>query len=306
MVGIRLSAIPLGARYMVLSAMGFAILAAAVKWVSQKGIPVLEIVAARSIISLFLSFVVIRSRGISVWGNRKGLLFARGGVGSLALVCVYYAISTLPLAEATVLQYLTPMFTAILALIVLHERLEMATLICVILSFVGLLCIARPAVIFGGQVDPLPALSVVVAVMGALGSGVAYVIVRKLSATEDPSVIIFYFPLVAMPFSIGLLGDAFIIPDVAELLGLLVVGIGTQVGQTGLTLALRTEAAGRATAFSYLQVVFAVALGWFVFGEMPVVWTWVGAALIVSGALVNVLGIPATVERRGMVARDRN
>lgn len=279
--------IPIGIRYMLLSAFGFAIMGASVKWVSLQGIPVLEIVAARALISLCLSYLDVKRKHISIWGNRKDLLFARGAVGALALVCVYYAVSTLPLAEATVLQYLHPMFTAVLALIFLNERLHTPTIICIALSFVGLLCIARPAFLFGDQVISFPIISIAAGILGAFGSAIAYVLVRKLAQTDDPSVVIFYFPLIALPFSLLLLGDDFVWPQGWEWIGLLMVGIFTQVGQIGLTKSMQTETAARATAFSYMQVVFSVALGWLVFGEFPILWTWIGGGLILLGALVN-------------------
>ncbi|MCP5207232.1 MAG: DMT family transporter [Hahellaceae bacterium] len=282
--------IPLGVRYMVLSAFGFSIMAVCVKLASSSGLPVLEIVAARALVSLVLSYLDIKRKGISLVGQRKGLLLARGVVGALALVCVYYALTVLPLAEATVLQYLHPMFTAVLALIFLRERIQLATMLCIVFSFAGLIVIAQPASLFAGTPSTsMPPLALAAAILGALGSAIAYVLVRKLSQTEDPSVIIFYFPLVALPLAALGLGTDFVMPTGWEWLILLMVGVFTQVGQIGLTKAMQTETAGKATAFSYLQVVFAAILGWLIFAEIPQLWTWVGGGLILGGALINLL-----------------
>ena len=109
--------IPPVARYMLISALGFALMATCVKLVAIRGIPLLEIVAARSLVSLGISYVDVRRKGLSPWGTRRALLLARGVIGALALVCVYYAVATLPLAEATLLQYMHPMFAAVLALL---------------------------------------------------------------------------------------------------------------------------------------------------------------------------------------------
>ncbi|PIE38274.1 MAG: EamA family transporter [Gammaproteobacteria bacterium] len=275
---------------MLLSALGFALMAAAVKWVHARGIPVLEIVAARALVSLLLSYLDIRRKRIGLWGQRRDLLIARGAVGSLALLCVYYAVTALPLAEATLLQYLHPLFTAVLAWLFLKERLHGATLICMALGVAGLLLIARPALLFAEVQQPLPLLAVSAAVVGALGSAIAYVIVRKLSQSEDPSVIIFYFPLIALPFSLVLLGNDAVWPSGWDWLALLLIGVFTQVGQMGLTKALQTETAARATAFAYIQVVFSIVLGWLLFAELPGLYTWLGGSLIILGALVNLLG----------------
>ncbi|PWI32545.1 EamA family transporter [Vibrio albus] len=283
------SVIPVGVQFMLLSALGFALMAASVKHVSNYHIPVFEIVAARALVSLVISYLDVKRKRISVWGNNKPLLLARGMVGTLALMCVYYSVTTLPLAEATILQYVHPVFTAVLAVLFLKESLQRSTLICIVLCLTGLFLIVKPEV-DGGVTANLPLFSVLIALMGAFGSSIAYVIVRKLSQTEDSSVIIFYFPLVALPVSLVLMGDSFVMPDLYLTGVLVLVGIFTQVGQFGLTKAMQTQEAGRASAYSYVQIIFSALIGALFFNELPSGWTYLGGALIVSGALVNVLG----------------
>lgn len=279
--------IPLGLRYMLLSALGFSLMTSGVKLASNIGIPVLEIVAVRSLVSLIISYLDVKRKRIDLWGKNKRLLFARGSVGSLALICVYYAVSTLPLAEATLLQYTYPACTALLALFFLKERIQLATIICISLSLLGLIVMMQPN--YSNSHQQLPALSVAIALVGALGSAIAYILVRKLSREEDTSVIIFYFPLVALPCSLLLLGNEFIIPDYQSILLLIGIGVCTQVGQVGLTKAMAVETAGKAAAYSYVQVIFAIILGIYLFDTVPNVWTWVGGSLIMLGALFNAL-----------------
>ncbi|MRI33830.1 EamA family transporter [Endozoicomonas sp. OPT23] len=284
------NSLPAGVRFMLLSALGFSLMTACVKLLSNQNIPVMEIVAARALVSLLLSYIDVKRKGISIWGNNKPLLVGRGVAGALALMCVYYAVSTLPLAEATLLQYLHPVFTAFLALLFLKEHIQKSTLACIIFSLCGLVLMVQPDALFGGE-SLLPIFSVGIALAGAFGSAVAYVIVRKLSSQkEDSSVIIFYFPLIALPLSLLLLGDDFVVPNMETLFIMVLVGIFTQMGQIGLTRAMSTESAGKATAFSYVQVLFSVLLGWIIFSEVPTLWTWVGGSLIMAGALVNVYG----------------
>lgn len=273
---------------MLLSALGFALMSACVKAVSGYGIPVLEIVAARALVSLLLSYLDVKRKRLSVWGLNKPLLMGRGIVGAVALVCVYYSLTTLPLAEATILQYTHPAFTAILALLFLKERLQLTTIVCIGMSFIGLLVMTQPD-FSTGLVTGLPVLSVIAALCGALGSAIAYVMVRKLSQTEDASVIIFYFPLIALPVSVVLLGDDFVMPNLEALVLLILVGIFTQVGQIGLTKAMAAEKAGKASAYAYVQVVFSAILGMVFFAEIPTLWTLVGGGLIISAALFNAL-----------------
>ncbi|ROR94921.1 drug/metabolite transporter (DMT)-like permease [Sinobacterium caligoides] len=281
--------IPLSIRYMLMSALAFALMTSCVKLVHTYGIPVFEIVAARAIVSLFISYIDVKRKGISPLGNNRKLLLARGIAGSLALICVYYAVSTLPLAEATILQYLNPVFTAILAVLFLKERIKLSTIICIVCCIVGLLFIVAPGFTFD-HTESLPLLSVTAALLGAFGSGIAYVIVKQLSVTEDSSVIVLYFPLIALPLSIILLGHNFVMPNHEALLLLLFVGLFTQVGQVGLTKAMQTEDASKTMAYAYIQVVFSIILGWLVFSEIPSLWTWIGGTLIISGAIINVVG----------------
>lgn len=280
--------IPLSARYMIMSALGFAAMGAFVKVAYSQGIPVLEIVAARALVSAMLSYGDVRRKGISLWGYRKHLLFARGMAGAISLVCVYSALVTIPFAEATVIQYLHPMFTACLAVIFLREYLHRITIVCMLMSFVGLIIIVRPAFLFGGWSGDYPLWAVLVAMAGAFGSAIAYVLVKKLNETEDSSVIIFYFPIIALPLSLLMLGDDIVMPEGWAWVSLLMVGIATQIGQIGLTKSMKTASASKATSFAYLQVVFAIALGITFFDEIPTLWTLIGALFILASAILNV------------------
>jgi drug/metabolite transporter (DMT)-like permease len=282
------NSVPVSVWYMLLSALGFALMSACVKEVNGLGIPVLEIVAARAIVSGMISYVDIKRKNLSVWGHNKPLLIARGAVGSFALMFVYYAVTTLPLAEATVLQYLHPVFTAILALLFLKEVIQRSTITCILISLFGLLIIIQPNL----QVDSgihYPWLSVGAGVLGAVGSAIAYIIIKKLTKTDDSSVIIFYFPMIALPISLIMLGSDFVVPSLPATGLLILVGIFTQVGQVGLTKALNSADASKATAYAYVQVLFSVFIGWAYFSEVPGITTIIGGGLILAGALVNVM-----------------
>lgn len=287
-----LNAIPLGARFMLLSALAFACMGVCVKFAGASGIPVMEIIAARAVVSLVISYVDVKRKGLPLFGTHRLLLFARGLVGFVSLACVFYALVHLPFAEASVLQYLHPVFTALLALIFLGERPMPATLLCIVLSFAGLMVMVQPDFLFGGDIASYDALAVTIAVAGAFGTGLAYTLVRKLSRLEDPSVIVMYFPMVCLPAAILFYGHEFVMPSGWTWLALLFVGIFTQIGQVTLTKGMQLETASRATSFSYSQVVFAAILGVMIFGEVPGVWTVVGAAMIMLGALANILWKP--------------
>jgi len=271
---------------MVLSALGFALMAALVKVAGLRGFPVLQIIAARALVSLGISWWDTHRKRISPFGQHRKLLFARGLIGFLALMCVYSAVIHLPLAEATILQYTHPIFTLLFALVALKEAVNRATLLCIALSILGLVVILQPSTGLQESAN-LPPYYVFLALLGAAGSGAAYVLVRKLAPLEDSSVIIFYFLLICLPSALVLGWRDFIMPIGCEWLILLGVGVFTQVGQWGLTKGLALYKAGTVVAFSYVQVPLAAMLGLLFFNESLSVTSILGGSLIILGAWIN-------------------
>ncbi len=271
---------------MALSALSFSIMSALVKLAGTR-LPSQEIVLARALVSLGLSWALLARAGVPLWGTQRKLLFIRGLLGFSGLTCFYYALTELPLAVATVIQYMHPVLTALLAAAALRERITPMLVVSLALSITGLLVVARPAAIFEG-ISGYPLLALAAAFGGAVFSAMAYVLVRHLSKTEHPLVIVMYFPLVTVPLSAPVVAGDFVLPQGWEWLVLLGVGVFTQFGQVFLTEGIRREPAGRATALSYLQVVFAAVWGVLFFGEIPDAWTLAGGLLIAAGVILNV------------------
>ncbi len=273
----------LGARHMLASAFFFSLMSFFVKLAGER-LPSQEIVVARSVASLVLSWVALRKAGVSPWGWKPGGLVLRGLLGTAALSCFYYALTELPIALVTVLHYLNPPLAALLAWIFLRERSGPLLFLALLASFAGTVLVAQPTLIFGGEERATwPLLA---AIAGAVFSAAAYVSVRKLAAREPPLVIVFYFPLVALPITVPTLAFEALWPTPIEWLILLGVGVTTQLGQVHLTKGLAAEATGRATAISYAQVLFAALWGMLWFGELPDAWMAAGAALILLGTLL--------------------
>lgn len=266
---------------MVASALSFSLMGVCVKQVGGR-IPAAEVVLARAIVSVALSWLMLRRAGIVPWGQRRWLLIWRGAIGTAALLCVYAALAALPLASATVLQYLYPPFTALLAWLMLGERTGKRVVAAMALGWLGVLMVAQP----GGSLA-LAWQPVLIAVAGALFTALAYVSVRSLGQSEHPLVIVFYFPLVALPLSLPLVALNPVLPTPMEVLWLIGVGLFTQLGQVTLTRSLMALPAARATAISYVQVVFAGGWGWLLFDEAIDAWTIAGAALVLAATLVS-------------------
>lgn len=269
---------------MVTSALAFSVMTVFVKLAGQR-LPSQEIVLARAVISLVLSYGLLRREGVSPWGHRRGWLCVRGALGFAGLSCVYAAVTHLPLAEATVLQFMHPPMTAVLAGFFLGEAISRKIALASVLSLTGIILVTRPAMLFGEAAAPLDPVWVAVALGGAFFSAAAYVVVRRLSRDEHPLVIVFYFPLITVPAALPTLIGHFVWPSGIDWIWLLGVGLMTQVGQVSLTKGLRLLPASQGTALSYLQVVFATVWGTMLFGDQPGLLTLAGAALVVSSAI---------------------
>lgn len=265
----------------------FSIMSWLVKWAGET-LPSSMLVCARAIVTLVSSYVWLRFRGISPWGNRRGLLILRGLFGFTGLTCFFYTLTRLPLAEATVLQYLNPVFTAVVAFFVLREPLRLALVGALGLAFLGVILIANPAL--SGVSSTLPKEAVAVAVCGALASAGAYVTIRKLRESDEPLVIVFYFSLVALPVSVPVMMPSFVWPQGIEWLLLLALGLVTQVAQVMMTRGLALVPAGPGTTVGYTQIGFSTLWGWLVFQETPSVATGMGALCI--GLAIGLLWLP--------------
>ncbi len=280
-----------GATSMLLCGFFFSLMSLLVKAVGTR-MPSQEVVFARALVSMGVAYVLVRRARVDNWGNRKGLLFVRGLVGFLALSCFFYALIHLPLADATVIQYTSPVFTAWLGWVLLAEALTRGEAVLSGAGLLGVLLIARPTFLFGGEMR-LDAFATLVGVLGAVFSAMAYVSVRKLGRTEHPTIIVFWFTVVTVPASFpGMLLTNAVWPTVTELLLLAGVGITAVLGQLYLTHGLRLQTAGRATAIGYVQIVFAATWGMIFFHERPDALSLMGAALV----LVSVVTL---ARRRG-------
>ncbi|MGB5813442.1 MAG: DMT family transporter [Polyangiales bacterium] len=274
---------------MVVGSLFFSVMSVFAK-VAGEHLPTMQLVLARVVVTLIMSWWALRRLGIVPWGNNRKLLLARGLVGFAGLSCYFYAITHLPLADATVIQFCNPMVAALVAAFALHEALRPVDLLATLFSMVGVVLVAQPTFLFatGASLDPV---AVTVGVLGAIFSGISYVIIRRLGATEHHLVVVFYFPLITGPASLPILAiEGLVMPTPWEWLLLLGIGVTAQLGQIEITKGYKLEAAGRASSVTYLQIVLAYTWGILFFQEYPNLWSLVGAVLVIVGVLGTTRG----------------
>ncbi len=249
-------------------------------------LPSFEIVFVRSLVSLGLTWALLRRAGLASWGGtHKGLLLLRGLFGFGALSCFFFSVTHLPLAEATVIQFTSPIFTAVIASFYLGERSTPRVWAAIALGLSGVLAITRPAAIFGGVASELPPGVVLVGLTGASLTAVAHVLVRRLAPFEHELVIVLYFLLVAVPASFVSALPLWLWPTAGEWVLLLAVGAAAHGGQIFLTRGMKSLTAAGASVILYLQILFATLWGLLVLGERPDLWTLTGSLLVLGGTL---------------------
>lgn len=259
-----------------------------VKYVGQH-IPIGEVVFVRSVLALTFTLFMMRREGVRTLGKNIPLLFLRGIVGFSAIICFYYAIPRLNLADATVIQYTNPVFVVIFAAIFLKERIGSREITSVVLCILGVALIARPTFVFGDgpSIDPRV---LMIALGGAILSGAAYAIVRKLRETDHALNVILFFPLVSIPASLPMFVTRIVWPTTTEWLLLIGIAVTSQFGQVFMTKAYHTAAAAKASTASYTQIIFAVLWGILLFSEIPTIWMIAGTILVGTGTAIVSFG----------------
>ena len=270
---------------LVLASFFFSLMTLCVKNIDKR-IPIYELVFFRSLLSLIITLFIINLKKINPLGKNRPLLILRGVLGTLALVCIFYAIRNMPLSISTVIQYTYPILISIFAGLFINEKITRNLLFALVSGWIGILVILNPTQLSNINVN-IESLSILIAFIGSICTALAYVTVKKLSYTEDVYVIIEYFPLVScitlMPFVL----INWVTPNGNELLWIIGIGLFTQLGQTFLTIGLKNLPASEASIINYLQVVFGSMWGILFFREIINVNFLLGASLVLLGTIIS-------------------
>jgi drug/metabolite transporter (DMT)-like permease len=249
--------------------------------------PAHELVLARSIVSFAISYAIIKYRGLPVLGYNRKWLTIRGVSGMIALTIFFYSIHYLPLAIASTIQYLAPIFTVFFALLLLGERIKKLQWFFIILAFVGVGLIGFNNLLAADKHISIDYTWFGLGILSAAFSGIAYTAIIKLKETDAPINIVIYFPMLSIPImSIWCIFD-FTMPVGIEWVFLLIIGIFTQIAQVLMTKALHEGSAGLITPFQYLGAIYAALVGFFIFDERLSWIVYVGIVLILIGVVVN-------------------
>ncbi|HZY55943.1 MAG TPA: DMT family transporter [Reyranella sp.] len=233
----------------------------------------------RAFFSVLLLAPMILTGRVKPWQSQRIQgHFWRTAMGTTSMVLGFYAVSMLPLADATALAFSQPLFSVVLAALVLREKVRWRRWSATIVGFIGVLVMVRPG---SGSLQPGAA----VALLNALASATSILLVRRLSDSEKPLMILTQFAI----FSTLLLAGPAIWfwkwPSAWGWALAIGVSISATIGQYFWVQAFAVGEMSAVAPFDYLRLPFAVFVGWMIWSEMPVIWTYVGAAIVIASAL---------------------
>ena len=245
-------------------------------------IPTSELVFFRAIITLILSYFTLLKLKISPWGNNKKLLIFRGLAGFVGLSFYFYTVQNMPLATAVTIQYLSPIFSTILAIFILKENVRKIQWLLLAISFVGVALIK-------GFDNRVSIELLIIGITSAFFSGLAYNIIGKLRGQDHPMVIVFYFPLVTVPAILPFLIYQWETPELIDWIPIIGMGVCTQFAQLYMTKAYLSENVASVSIINYVGIVYALILGAVFFGEYFSLEAIIGMGLVLLGVLLSVM-----------------
>lgn len=244
-------------------------------------VPTMQKAFFRNAVAVVVSIILlIKSKQKFYIKEGNGLnIFFRCLFGTSGLICNFYAIDRLGLADANMLNKLSPFFAIIMSIFILKEKANKVEWISVFIAFLGALFIIKPSFNMNSFYG-------LVGLYGGFGAGVAYTFVRKLGKMGERSIIIvFCFSCFSCLVTFPYLVFAYSPMDVWQLSTLIAAGIAATGGQLCITTAYTKAPAAEISVFDYSQIIFAAILGFIFFGEMPDVYSYIGYVLIIGIAI---------------------
>lgn len=245
-------------------------------------IPAHELVLFRSIIALVIAVATLKAKKMFTFGKRVDLLLLRGLFGSGALFLFFITVQKLPFATAVTIQYLSPVFVSIFAMFILKERMAPIQWLLYAIAFAGI-------VVIKWNDERVDTLYLILGVISALFSGLAYTTIRSMKDSDHPLVVVMYFPLVALPIAAVWCWFDWVTPVGWEWAWLLATGVFAQLGQVFMTQSLVAEKANVVSSIHYFGIVYSIAFSYLLFDETYKWPVFIGIGLVTLGVLGNLV-----------------
>ncbi len=269
----------LGFLYMFLSVIAFSLMDVLVKW--SENYPVGEVLFFRGICGFIpIFFLIPKDRYKDFYKtNRPKLHFARCTSGLIALVSIFIALRSLPLATVTSISFAAPIFTTLMSIFFLSEKVGIYRWLAVFVGFFGIIIITQPGISDLNYYYIYP-------IIFCIGLSYVAIAIRQLSSSEPVWLIAFYFS-----FSISILGlftlpFGWVMPSLIDFVLLCFVGLLGGIANLFLSQSYKLSEVSLVTPLKYLGLVFAILFGYFIWNEIPTFKTLLGALLVIASSII--------------------
>lgn len=266
----------------------FSAMAALIK-ATADDVPAGEAVFFRSFfaIPVILAWIAVRRE------LRSGLVaqrpmghFWRGIIGTSAMGMTFAGLGLLPLPEVTAIGYASPIFTVLLAALMLGERIRLVRISAVLIGLVGVMIMVWPRLGGGGGMQDAATLGALLILGATMLRALVQIHIRRMVETERTSAIVFYFSATASALSLLTLPFGWVVPAPDTALLLVLSGLIGGVAQILVTSSYRFGPASMLAPYDYASMLFAILIGYAWFGEVPTVVMLSGAALVIAGNIL--------------------
>jgi drug/metabolite transporter (DMT)-like permease len=264
-----------GALMMIGSCAAFAVMMAMVRLVSADIHP-FQAAFFRNLLGLLLLSPWLLTAGAgALRTGRMSIHLLRATFGLSAMLCLFYALSRMPLSEVTALTFTAPLFATAGAALILRERVRLRRWTATVIGFLGAMIVLRPGS------EALQPVALIALASAAFIAG-AMLSIKSLSRTEHPNAIVIIMGLLMTPASLIPAAFVWTWPSTETWGWLMVMGVAATAGQMLLTRALAAADASAVLPYDFSRLVFVSVLAYAIFGEIPDAWTWIGAVVILA------------------------
>ena len=269
----------LGFLYMFISVCAFSLMDAIVKW--SDAYPVGQVLFFRGFCGMIpIFFLIPRDRYFDFYKTNRPLLhFKRCLAGLIAIVAIFIALRKLPLATVVSISFAAPIFTTILSIFFLKEKVGLYRWLAVFVGFIGIIIISEPGFSSLNLYYLYP-------IIFCLGLSYVAIAIRKLSSTEPVWLIGFYFSFSIMIISFFSFYQEWVLPNLKDLFLLSMVGILGGLANLWLTQSYKLSEVTLVTPLKYLALVFGIVFGYLFWDEIPTIKTLMGATLVIVSSFI--------------------
>ena len=264
---------------MFMSVCAFSIMDLIVKW--SETYPLGQVIFFRGFFGVLLYFLIMPRERFKdfYYTKRPGLHFRRCFFGLIALLAIFTALRNLPLATVVSISFAAPIFTTILSIFLLSEKVGLFRWIAVLVGFIGIIIITEPGLTSFNIYFIYP-------VIFCLGMSYVAITIRQLSTSEPVWLISLYFSATITFASLFTIPYGWIMPDIEDLMLLMSIGILGGAANLWLSQSYKFSEVSLVTPLKYLALVFAIIFGYFIWNEIPSIKTLTGAFLVITSSII--------------------